>query len=377
MFERKFDIPFILDEDDIRDYVRVLFKSNREDVSALEKRVDNGHVKIAGWLDEKDSEMDQIRAKLASHEDLVVRLARRLADAERIIESLVDPASGEFVTIVIALPVLTPEDEETFSSSRTDPTPRASFSPAPHHDDSLVAAAAEESMPADEPNPAQATVPVPAEDTMQANVEEMPAKPIMLDMDAMLVDYRSQGEEALPEQEPLPEQERKPVGPVQEPKPVGPVQEPKQVELADKVLSASQPLSADQLKLTEDSMSAETSRPADDSGASLPHKPGEDEMPPPPLPSSTQIEDIPCVQLLPPTPNTSQEAANYATTTLLDVPAQSSSGPSPINTQSRSPSPAPDLRRSPRLVSPSPGLSHKRQASDALVEPAGKKKKKD
>ena len=48
------------------------------------------------------------------------------------------------------------------------------------------------------------------------------------------------------------------------------------------------------------------------------------EMPPPPLPSSSQVlENIPSVHLLPPTPNTSQEAVNNIATTLLDVPAPS------------------------------------------------------
>lgn len=107
--------------------------------------------------------------------------------------------------------------------------------------------------------------------------------------------------------------------------------------------------------------------------------PPDDTPPPTPaLPLFTQaMVDMPSVQLLPPTPNTSQEAAIYAPTTLLEVPA-----PIPVptnrrsNSRSRSPSPATgpsDLRRSPRLASPIP--SAKRGATEPLVEPAAKRQK--
>lgn len=98
-------------------------------------------------------------------------------------------------------------------------------------------------------------------------------------------------------------------------------------------------------------------------------------MPPPDIPSSSQI---PGVNLLPPTPNTSQEAATSRPTTLLEVPEPTPTLPDnkPSRSRSRSCSPAVDpteLRRSPRLTSPAPGS--KRPASDPLEEPATKKLK--
>jgi hypothetical protein len=103
------------------------------------------------------------------------------------------------------------------------------------------------------------------------------------------------------------------------------------------------------------------------------------DMPPPPVPSSSQI---PAVNLLPPTPNTSQEAENAGQTTLLQVPETTTPvGPDPpTSSRSRSRSPAPDpspRRRSPRLASPAP--STKRPASDALddSEPAPKKAREE
>ena len=101
------------------------------------------------------------------------------------------------------------------------------------------------------------------------------------------------------------------------------------------------------------------------------------DMPPPDVPSS----QVPQVNLLPPTLNTSQEAANSGPTTLLTVPDPTTmSDPLPSNTPSRSRSqscsPAPDsskVRWSPRLASPTPSTKH--PASDVLEEPAAKKPK--
>ena len=98
--------------------------------------------------------------------------------------------------------------------------------------------------------------------------------------------------------------------------------------------------------------------------------------------------DIPAVQLLPPTPQTSQEVANYAPTTLLQVlvhgdtaPALPPSPHSPAICHSRSCSPAPDvadLRWSPHLAQ-SPVLAlapaPKQQADTDIEEPAAKKTK--
>lgn len=90
-------------------------------------------------------------------------------------------------------------------------------------------------------------------------------------------------------------------------------------------------------------------------------------MPPPAVPMSSQI---PNVQLLPPTPNTSQEESRP--TTLLAVP-QASIDQTHQRTRSRSrtPDPSEPQRRSPRL-SPVP----KRPASDSLDEPKAKKPRK-
>ena len=110
------------------------------------------------------------------------------------------------------------------------------------------------------------------------------------------------------------------------------------------------------------------------------------DMPPPHFPASSMLppsgEDsssvIPAVNLLPPTPNTSQEVAISGPTTLLEVPSQvppsSTPPPNSPRNRSRSRSPAVDpsqLRRSPRLGSPAPGA--KRPASDILDAPGAKK----
>lgn len=98
------------------------------------------------------------------------------------------------------------------------------------------------------------------------------------------------------------------------------------------------------------------------------------DMPPPSIPSSSQV---PAVKVLPPTPNTSQEAENHAKTELLAVPvpapAPSPAGPSATRrTRSRSPAPDPSqVRRSPRLASPAP--SAKRPAAEDFDQPAAKK----
>jgi hypothetical protein len=93
---------------------------------------------------------------------------------------------------------------------------------------------------------------------------------------------------------------------------------------------------------------------------------------PPAIPSS----QIPSVNLLPPTPVTSQETIPA---TLLMVPdaTPTSNPPASIvhraGSRSRSPDPT-AIRRSPRLASPaSPVPPSKRPASDPLQEPAAKK----
>ena len=128
---------------------------------------------------------------------------------------------------------------------------------------------------------------------------------------------------------------------------------------------------------------------ADDGAPALASSiPSSSEMPPPNVPSPLGMQppdvpssQVPQVNLLPPTPNTSQEAANSGPTTLLKVPDPTNMpDPLPSNapsrSRSRSRSPAPDsseVRRSPRLTSPTP--STKRPASDVLEEPAANKPK--
>lgn len=91
-------------------------------------------------------------------------------------------------------------------------------------------------------------------------------------------------------------------------------------------------------------------------------------MPPPLVPTSSQI---PAVKLLPPTPNTSQEATTSGPSTLLEVPVPTLP-PRPTRSQSRSPAPeASPRRRSPRLGSPAPGS--KRPPPGPLEGPATKK----
>lgn len=91
-------------------------------------------------------------------------------------------------------------------------------------------------------------------------------------------------------------------------------------------------------------------------------------MPPPLVPTSSQI---PAVKLLPPTPNTSQEATTSGPSTLLEVPVPTLP-PRPSRSRSRSPAPeASQRRRSPRLGSPAPGS--KRPPPGPLEGPATKK----
>lgn len=87
-------------------------------------------------------------------------------------------------------------------------------------------------------------------------------------------------------------------------------------------------------------------------------------------PSSTMLppSQIPQVNLLPPTPNASQDGANSGPTTLLKVPEP------PPHMEDAPSSPVPEVsqpRRSPRLTSPAPGS--KRPPSGPLEEPPSKK----
>jgi hypothetical protein len=108
-------------------------------------------------------------------------------------------------------------------------------------------------------------------------------------------------------------------------------------------------------------------------GTALPSLPENFDLPPPMAPPSS----IPSVNLLPPTPITSQEEKS-AQSTLLEVPDTTleSSSSAPTRNRSRSQSPAAEsslVRRSPRLASPAPAT--KRPASDPLDEPVSKKPK--
>ena len=84
---------------------------------------------------------------------------------------------------------------------------------------------------------------------------------------------------------------------------------------------------------------------------------------------------IPSVNLLPPTPSTSQDAATSGATALLGVPVSSLNSSAPFEPRSRSStcSPVSEVRRSPRLASPAPG--NKRPASESLDDRASKKSK--
>ncbi|KAF8805300.1 hypothetical protein BYT27DRAFT_7258410 [Phlegmacium glaucopus] len=113
----------------------------------------------------------------------------------------------------------------------------------------------------------------------------------------------------------------------------------------------------------------------------LPAPPSSTVLPPPLIPSTPATVDMPSVQLLPPTPSTSQEAANYTATTLLQVLVLPSMADIPrpptsptMATRSRSRSPAidrSDLHRSLRLTP----TSNKRVGDDSLPEPATKKQR--
>ena len=117
---------------------------------------------------------------------------------------------------------------------------------------------------------------------------------------------------------------------------------------------------------------------------------------PPPLQTSSATSMNPIVKLQPPTPQNSQEAAEYQLTTLLQMPAPCVTAPplpcqepppvpqaaSTTRSRSRSPVPPPsELRRSPRIRrSPSPGApvtAMKRQADISEENPAAKKRRED
>jgi hypothetical protein len=99
-------------------------------------------------------------------------------------------------------------------------------------------------------------------------------------------------------------------------------------------------------------------------------------MPPPVVPP-TLPSSIPAIQLLPPTPNASQEEVSGPLTLLAvpDTTQMPSDNAARTRSRSRSHSPIPDssqMRRSPRL---SPAPHTKRPASDAVDEPAPKRPK--
>ena len=89
---------------------------------------------------------------------------------------------------------------------------------------------------------------------------------------------------------------------------------------------------------------------------------------PPSLPSS-----IPAVNLLPATPNASQEEVP-GPSTLLGIPATDTSQQVRTRSRSRSPVESSQIRRS-QCLSPAPTTGTKRQASDPVEEPAAKKPK--
>ena len=99
-------------------------------------------------------------------------------------------------------------------------------------------------------------------------------------------------------------------------------------------------------------------------------------MPPPVAP---QLSDVPQVNLLPPTPISSQDAETTQTRLVVPDPNIFTDIPSDQRrSRSRSHTPIPESserRRSPRLGSPSSGVTGKRPASDELGPPVSKKSK--
>jgi len=91
---------------------------------------------------------------------------------------------------------------------------------------------------------------------------------------------------------------------------------------------------------------------------------------PPSVTQAPTSSSIPSVNLLPPTPSTSQEVTTSGATALLEVPDPSFSTRSPV---AETRSPVAEVRRSPRLTSPAP--PNKRPASESLDVRASKKSK--
>ena len=377
--------------------MKMLFRFNRDEIMDVEKRMDAAHLRIATWMDAKEDEMNMLEKKVDEQAKEMSAMKVRLAAAEQLIRLMHRPGPGELDIFALPAYVLIREVKGTRDSPLSVVSSAPSEIEMPAEDTEVI----EVDMPADEELPAEVEVPVDEEVPGQAVVPadvEVPADmevPVDGDVQAgvevpaeveLPAEVGLLAEVGLPAQIEVPARARLPadngdqvdVGLRVEVPLLATVDVPAAVDLLAEVsqpAEASQPAEMSQpakvIQPAEVSVPADVTMLAVQDKDSLPAQTSD--MPPPPPPTSSQ--SMPSVQLLPPTPNTSQEAADYTPTTLLDVPAPILPGSLPSTSPTRSPSPASELRRSPRLASALPGTSHKRQASESLVEPAAKKKK--
>ncbi|KAF8809360.1 hypothetical protein BYT27DRAFT_7210312 [Phlegmacium glaucopus] len=324
-----------------------------DDMEGVEDRMDQSDTLVDTWLQKNvtaEGEVMVLRERVEAQEILIGELQHRLARAEALIKALVHtemhPArvSREPVdlpALAVAGPSNTTPEQRTPASTPAPQVPAIQDMPAAVQDMPAARVMPEPELAADMPAPGTlALLPAP-----EAAPEAMPAPDEMPAPQEMLACEEMPAPQEMPTPAEMPAPEEMP-GPTN----VANAQAmPPSLEPAPEV---------------------------------LPAPPSSTVLPPPLIPSTPATVDMPSVQLLPPTPSTSQEAANYTATTLLQVPVLPSmadisrppASPSTTATRSRSQSPAidrSDLCRSPHLTP----TSNKCIGDDSLPEPATKKQR--
>ncbi|KAF8803413.1 hypothetical protein BYT27DRAFT_7214726 [Phlegmacium glaucopus] len=326
-----------------------------DDMEGVEDRMDQSDALVDTWLQKNvtaEGEVTVLRERVEAQEILIGELQHRLARAEALIKALVHtemhPARVSREPVDLPAPAVA-------GPSNTTP---------------------EQWTPASTPAPQ-----VPA---MPAAVQDMPAARVMPELE-LAADMLAPGTlallpapEAAPEAMPAPDEMPAP----QEMLACEEMPAPQEMPTPAEMPAPEEMPAPDEMLGPTNVANAQAMPPSlEPTPEVLPAPPSSTVLPPPLIPSTPATVDMPSVQLLPPTPSTSQEAANYTATTLLQVPVLPSMADIPrppasptTATRSRSRSPAidrSDLRRSPRLTP----TSNKRVGDDSLPEPATKKQR--
>ncbi|KAF8801931.1 hypothetical protein BYT27DRAFT_7215799 [Phlegmacium glaucopus] len=300
-----------------------------KDVGTLEDRMDNAFILMDTWVMknvEVEGEVMALSRRVEAQDAEMEDLRERLTQAEELLTAFSETASQREQALALLVPVaprhVTLPAFPPPILAPTSPAPKSGLHPVLHVE-----------VPAAQP------VPVPV-------VEEILAAQPMPAVHHMPVDH------LVPASQPTLDTGSHPASSAptlvaEVPPPVpGPVLAPEEV-------SASHPVSP------------------------LPSS----RLPPPGLQVTSQASvDMPSVHLLPPTPNTSQEAVNYAPTTLLQVTGPSEMPISPQHPQTASGSRSRSRSRSPAIEASnlrwSPCLaSSKHLPDDSLDELAAKKQR--